>query len=100
MRDSNLSNISSVILQFIIAIIIVIFTGIVVADYWFWFFVPLGIPAISNIHAIGISLFIELLTAKPNMATNPAVKGWALLISRITILLVMWGLGAIVHLAM
>jgi len=37
--------------------------GVGLAFLWKWFITPLGVPAISIIHAIGIALTVSFLTA-------------------------------------
>lgn len=50
------------VLVFILGVIATIFNGFVISLAWSWFFVPLGLPAITIPFAIMLSLFWKLLS--------------------------------------
>lgn len=41
-----------------------------VATLWRWFLVPLGIPAIGNAHALGLSVLVSFIAKSPNAAVQ------------------------------
>ena len=77
-----------------------ILQGFVISKLWFWFIAPLGIVNIGIAQAIGISLIVSLLTTHVDMARDPDMKGWPMLIGQVAGLLFIWGFGAIVHMFM
>ena len=90
----------SALLMLLFAIPSTIFQGFVLSQLWLWFFVPLGVPSIGVANAIGITLLVSFLTAKLNMATDPEIKGWTLMIAQSFGCLMVWGFGALIHLFM
>lgn len=52
------------LLVFIVSIFYVLFNGYAISVLWRWFAVPLGVPAISVAHGIGIDLLMGLLVFK------------------------------------
>ena len=74
--------------------------GVVCADLWAWFLVPLGVPAIGVAHAIGIHSLIGLMTVSISRADLRAKSESTDVIARcgdraLGYLLV-WAVGAIV----
>jgi hypothetical protein len=49
-------------LGFAITILLTLFEGVVLKVLWGWYLVPLGLPKISVIMAIGVSLIINMIT--------------------------------------
>lgn len=75
--------------------LLVTLRGYVLRDMWRWFVVPLGVPPISVLGAIGLSMMITLLTYQrvpdPD-AQDP--KGWAhKIILAVLSNLSTWGIG-------
>ena len=71
--------------------------GVVVRDLWFWFMVPLGLPAITMMHAIGLDIFMTYISP-----TNPfvTVKDQSLSEKMGTLIatpLVPWAFGWVIH---
>lgn len=50
-------------LVIILDISIVVLGGYVFRLYWLWFIVPLGLPAISIAHAIGVRFLVSILSS-------------------------------------
>lgn len=48
--------------------------GWVLSLLWAWFVVPLGVPPITYLHAVGISLLASLLTHKNSPADDAALE--------------------------
>lgn len=46
----------------LLALVHMLFRGMVVRDLWYWFVVPLGLPVLSIAHAIGLSGMIFYIT--------------------------------------
>lgn len=79
------------------ALLIAIFSGIVLADLWAWFINPIfNIGTLSIPQAIGISLIIEYLTYQTptNKTTESSIN---LALMGIIKILFTWGLGWIVY---
>ncbi len=55
---------SVIVLLFIIMIIIgiIVIHGFVIKMMWGWFLTPLGLPALSIVHAVGLGLLFKYLT--------------------------------------
>jgi len=47
---------------------ITIINGLLLHLMWGWFMVPLGLPEITVVHALGIAVVVSLLTRQQNMA--------------------------------
>jgi len=50
------------LLVFLVAIASMVLHGAIFSVLWEWFFVPLGLPGISIVHAMGIGITIAWLT--------------------------------------
>lgn len=82
----------------------IIFKGLVVADMWQWFLVPLGVKAITIAHAIGLSFLVGLMFTLGRVTVADLDKDNAGLlptfIRTLTYFIavaITWGCGAIVH---
>jgi hypothetical protein len=51
-------------LEFILAWVSSFVTGLCLAIMWKWFITPLGVPAISVIHAVGLCFIVGVLFGK------------------------------------
>lgn len=76
--------------------------GFVLASLWGWFVVPLGVPALGIAQAIGISLIVSLFLAHlARDKSDDEGEGWKRLgltmVRALSITLLSWGAGAIVH---
>ena len=77
--------------------------GLVIADLWLWFVVPLGLAAISQAHAVGLLILIFFLTNFGKQAYTKEIKVESLT-GRVIGLniglaigaLVVWGIGALI----
>ena len=80
------------------------YEGWIIWVLWGWFMVPLGIPVITFVHAVGISVLVGVFTSNPKPKTDAEHRAyqdtnnlmyahfmWAL---NVTLLL---GVGWIVH---
>lgn len=61
-------------LEFILAWVSAVITGVCLAFMWRWFITPLGVPAISTIHAVGLCFLKVLLFAKKDPKTKVEVE--------------------------
>lgn len=55
--------------------------GIVLSYMWLWFLVPLGLPVIGVLHALGISVIVTFLTFNPFIKHEMHPKGTKIFIS-------------------
>lgn len=92
------SDFLSVVGLLVMLFLAVIASGGVMSILWMWFLVPLGLPAISVAHAIGLSLLSSLLIGRGNV-TKHEDMGVAIG-TAIGTLIVTLGLGWLVHLFM
>lgn len=75
--------------------------GVYFVNAWSWFIVPLGVPAISFVHALGISTFISTIRAVGNnRKIENSTEFIAQIISAAFVSLVMFGIMALIHLFM
>jgi hypothetical protein len=72
------------------------FKAVVVQDLWGWFVVPLGVPAVGMVHALGLCLVgwifscgLDNIKEKQSQATW---HRWAMLQ---VVVLIVWGYGAL-----
>lgn len=49
---------------------VVILSGFAIKLAWMWFIVPLGVPAIGVVHAIGIRMLITYIVSSSNSNLN------------------------------
>lgn len=89
----------------IVAIIaFIILRGLITADLWQWFLVPLGVKSIGIAHAIGLSFLVGLLFNLGRLTksdVDPEHKGllpaFMQLIAHTVAILLTWGSAAIVY---
>ena len=85
---------------FLIVIGIIVIHGFIVKLMWGWFVVPLGLPVLSIVHAIGLGLLFKYLTwqhrSKDDKDDSVAIKLTTALLYPFLIL----GLGYLTHLFM
>lgn len=86
----------AVVLMFLSVVPLVIFGGYTYMKLWFWFLVPLGVPAIGIANAIGINLLISFSTNKAKLKDGYS-NNVERLLSLWAIPLIVLVLGAIVH---
>ena len=66
-------------LVIVVAVASALLDGWAISRLWAWFLVPLGVPAITIVHAIGISLLFSLF--KPHVSSSSdKKKGLAVLL--------------------
>src|SRR5690349_15795956 len=76
-----------------------ILRAFIIRDLWFWFLVPLGVPAISVVHAFGIGLFASLFVDQMlaiHMVGKDEKAAMRLFLQAVAGWLATWGLGALV----
>lgn len=76
---------------------IAVVNGIVISILWGWFIVPLGMPSLSVVNAVGMGLVISMFTARPTKSTSDEDIFAAFLFGLFYPLL-MLGLGFLWHL--
>jgi len=92
-----------VLLLAVITIPIMLLEGKVISDLWNWFVVPLGVMSLGIAHAIGLGIAFRVLRGMfKNHRQNEDEDGktgryFKGLFTGILNLLVLWGIGAIVH---
>ena len=84
-------------LSILFVVLTTLLGGVVLKDLWGWFIVPLGVPQLSVIHAIGVSLVVRLMTYDIPKGDDEMSDTIARIISALLYLLAVWGIGAIVH---
>ena len=84
-------------LSIILVVLTTLLGGVVLKDLWSWFIVPLGVPQLSVIHAIGVSLVVRLMTYNIPKGDEETSDIIARIIGSILYILAVWGIGAIVH---
>lgn len=68
---------------------------------WGWFVEPLGLPAISYAHAVGLSMFGQWLATMVAMLPKDGPNvSWHARATKVVALLIVWGVGAAAHAAM
>lgn len=84
-------------LEFILAWVSSFFTGLCLALMWKWFITPLGVPAISVIHAVGLCFIVGVLFGKKDPKAKTDVE-------KIIYVMLYDGIGlafaSLIHLAM
>lgn len=89
----------------IVMLVLVLFRGYVLAQMWGWFVEPLGAPALTVVHAIGISMLVAFLTyqhdaVKRSEQGEKASFGTRLvewLLNGVLFTACVWGMGALTH---
>lgn len=77
------------LMKLLLSVILFVLCGVAIMLMWNWFVVPLGLPAIGLIHAMGIDLLVSfIVTTKITMDTDPFLIRWitGMLYAIITIL--------------
>lgn len=87
------------IIEFIIAIALLVLCGFTIMVLWSWFIIPFGLPAISLAHAIGIDLLITFLVST-TVQTDIYELYWYRIAYSFSITISVLGSGWIVHLFM
>jgi hypothetical protein len=64
-RDETYESLMSLLWLGVALLVAVPLKGVAVALYWRWFIVPLGVPDISLMHAIGFGLFVSMFQVAP-----------------------------------
>jgi len=89
----------------LVMLVLTLFRGFVLSQMWAWFVVPFGAPALTVVHAIGVSMLAAFLTyqhdaAKKSEQSEKASFGVKLiewLFSGTLFTAFVWGMGAVVH---
>ena len=76
---------------------VMLLRGYVLHAMWGWFVVPLGVPAVGIVHAIGIAGVAGALVPNHRGDDSPS---WRQLAVGMVNMLLTWGIAAIVHLFM
>jgi hypothetical protein len=87
-----------------VMLVATVFRGYVLSEMWSWFIVPLGAPALTVVHAIGISMLVAFLTYQHD-ATKKAERDdgsvgeklFTMLFASCFYTAWVWGMGAIAH---
>lgn len=83
-------------LKFLLAVVASFVTALCMAIMWRWFVTPLGVPAISTIHALGICYIFALFSTKDHKREVSVEKlVYGMLFDGLALLF-----GFLVHLAM
>lgn len=61
-KESGESVALGCLLSLVMAPVNIILRGLVLRQLWYWFLVPLGVPAVGAAHALGISCLLGLFT--------------------------------------
>lgn len=97
-----MSKILGIIVLLLIGIPIALLSGVVLADFWRWFILPIfTVPPITHLQAIGLMYAAGLF--KLGLATTdvgdaddaPIAKGFATQFGYVIGLLILWGIGAL-----
>ncbi len=57
--------------QLALALVLAILSGFTIMVMWGWYIVPLGLPAINMIHAIGLDLFTTFIVTTKKSDSVP-----------------------------
>jgi len=90
----------ALLLALLLIVPVTIFRGYVLSQLWHWFVVPLGVTDIGIAWAIGLSVLVTLFTFRYDIQTDKDMQGWTGAIVGFIIVLISWGMGALVHLFM
>lgn len=85
------------LMKFVLACLSSVVTGVCLAIMWKWFVTPLGVPAISVIHAIALGYLRAVISADkdPNAKVDVEKVLYAMLFDGIAL-----GFAFVIHLAM
>jgi len=88
-----------VLVQFLIAIPSLIIGGYFILLYWKWFAVPLGAPAITIAHAIGLDVLVSSFVSR---SSHEDIRGkfWEKLIEASANAIVLWLIAFVAHMFM
>lgn len=91
----------------LVMIFIMLFRGYVLSILWMWFVVPLGVLPITAVHGIGIFLLVCFLSVKKTpknseekQQKSSGEKAALEFLTATLYTLLMWGMGAILHIFM
>ena len=84
----------------VVSIAAILVDGLALSKLWLWFIHPLGVPAISFAHAIGISVIVSVLTYRAELQTNEDTTLTERIITNTLFTLLMFIFGWIAHLCM
>lgn len=88
----------SVVLGIILFFVNIFMRGLTLAILWSWFVVPLGVPDIRILHALGIGLMVNVfLIRMETKKSDEDASAVALLIKAIAVYAMVIGLGALFH---
>lgn len=85
------------ILTLISLVPLLLLRGLIIADLWRWFIVPLGLSSIGIIQAMGLATLIAMLTHQSNVTTEKR-EWWQFILLAVITNLMFWGMGALIHL--
>lgn len=71
--------------------------GLVLADLWRWFVVPLGFPDISVLHAMGLAMIASFLIPTQWKIDDDEATFAVLLVSLIIPAAMVWGAGWLIN---
>ena len=87
----------SALIGIILSLLLIPFHGDVLSELWGWFLVPIGLPAIGVIHALGLRLTLYSFCSSLNPADPPKENPLFQALISIVITLFIWGFGALYH---
>lgn len=83
------------LLQFILAVVLSVLCGAIIMFMWNWFVVPLGLPMIGLVQALGLDTLITfIVTTRVNTNPDPFWDRW---ITAITYALLTLFVGWLLH---
>lgn len=95
---NNIPQNPSTLTRILLGIILMLLSGLTIMWLWGWYIVPLGLPAISFVHALGLDLFISfVVTTQVNTQEN---QFWTHFIFGVTFAVMTAFLGWVFHFAM
>jgi hypothetical protein len=97
--DKKYEDLVKAILALLLVVPLYVFEGIVFRSYWHWFVLPLGAPAITLSHAVGLGLFVGFLRYSYKKTDDDYDSLKAIGVTTFVTLYI-WGLGAATHAVM
>ena len=95
------------LISFLLSTVLLFFYAVVGHDAWQWFLQPLGAPAITYWHMMGIILMVKFLSSPTTLADMAILSeadagdlssmGLLRTCLRFVYTLIMWGIMALVH---
>lgn len=65
------------LLQFVLAVVLCVLCGATIMVMWNWFIVPLGLPVIGLVQALGIDMLVTfIVTTHINSKPDPFWERW------------------------